>query len=205
MMFEVIATRFCHVIVLVLAGLPMIAHSAEVPVAAEATIRGGSHAESDQSELGFGYLHVKYSDNVENARKSYFHFDVSALEGDLDKPAKFTVELKSHHKQAVHVWALRQKYDGFDAEITWNAAQANDANSNDMETRGRFTAARLGPRILAHGGSRSSIEVEIETLSSIVHDGSVTIVITGVDHHENDAGGLRLKPGSAKLELVEPE
>ena len=64
----------------------------------EATVRGGAYAAQDQDEVAAGYIHVKYSSDVNNARKAYFRLPVLLFSrGELEP---FIIILESLRPEA---------------------------------------------------------------------------------------------------------
>ena len=120
-------------------------------VTTEAFVRGGVNAASNQDEVTTGYIMVKYyASTFDAARKAYFQFDLGGLALDLERQATLTITSYTQaFQQRVQLWGLKQAYTNFNADITWNTAQANETNSNNLLTSGLYTAVTIGdPKLI---------------------------------------------------------
>ena len=201
----------CGGLSVVLAGAALPALGESVTVAAEATIRAGGQADVDQDESLAGYVHVKHDEVERSARHAYFQFDLSEEDVDLEAQAAFSIFIADRRDQAIRVWVLDQAYADFNDQITWNSAQGNDPNTNNLRQSGRFTATQLSDIIAVDASNTvDEVKVTIQKLAPFVFEGKITLVVTGADDSRteitNDAGGLRIAPkGSehpAKLEFA---
>lgn len=169
-----------------------------LPVAREATVRGGASASSDVDETS--YVMVKHSSDLGFARKSYFQFDLPQTGVDIDGPATFWVRFTNSYPQRVRLWGLTQEYPGFAPTMTWNTAQGNDVASNAMLAAG---AAAIGDPVWVDPGAatpRPPKAFSIPRLGDHVFGGRVTLVLCGEADAANNSSGLRLTPGAATLQ-----
>jgi hypothetical protein len=173
---------------------------------AEANIQGGTYANTNVDEGTQGYLMVKYyASPFSSARKAYFQFDLAGLNFAGSTSAVFTVSFQQYYKQNVQLWALNQSYPGFNSAVTWNTAQANDTNSNDLLTTGTFTATAIGAVTNIPASSLTPQSFVISQIGNYLQGNLLTLVLTGVATngiYTNDSGGLRITPGSATLSVV---
>jgi hypothetical protein len=178
-------------------------------VAAEAVIRGGAYANQDQDEAALGYLMVKYDNPpFDFARKTYFQFDLTGLPVDTNAAATFTVVTHTQtFRHRAQLWGLAQAYPGFHAGLTWNSAQANATNSNEMLTSGPWTAIPIGPSYLFAATASQAHQFTLPRLGDFLFEDRLVLVLTGVADSTNDAGGLRLARQQASLQVrvVPPE
>jgi hypothetical protein len=172
---------------------------------AEANIQGGTYANTNVDEAAQGYLMVKYyASPFSSARKAYFQFDLTGLNFIGSTSAVFTVGFQAYYHQNVQLWALNQSYPGFNSAVTWNTAQANDPNSNDLLTTGAFTATAIGSVTNIPVGSSVPQSFVIPQIGNYVHGNLLTLALSGVTNQvsfTNDSGGLRIALGSATLSL----
>jgi hypothetical protein len=175
-----------------------------VAESAEAFIRGGASAAVDQDEVATGYLLVKYNPSpFDLSRKAWFQFDLTGLNVNLNSQAVFTVVTHTQTFQhRAQLWGLNQGYLGFNANVTWNNAQANDSASNDLLTNGPATATILGSSILIPNTASAAYNFTIPRLGDFVFSNRVTLVLAGVNDAANDAGGLRLARTNALLQVL---
>jgi hypothetical protein len=173
---------------------------AGTPVAAarEATVRGGSHASTDQDETS--YLMVKHSGDLGFSRKTYLQFDLPAAGIDLDGPATLWLRFTNSYPQRVRLWGLRPPHGVLSAVLSWNSAPANDTASNSLLAAG---AAAIGDARWIDPGQilpRPPKPLEIPRLGDFVFDGRVTLALCGEADPANHSSGLRLEPGAATLQ-----
>jgi len=170
---------------------------------AEAFIRGGASANTDQDEAVTGYLMAKYNPSpFDTARKVYFQFDLSGLNVNPDTQAVFTVT--THTTNFAHraqLWGLNQAYPGFTPVVTWNTAQANDTASNDLLTVGPETATAIGASQWFTSATSTPYQFTVPRIGDFLFGDRVTLVLAGVLDAANDAGGLRLARASALLQV----
>jgi hypothetical protein len=176
-------------------------------VATEAFIRGGVNAPTNQDEAATGYIMVKYNASpFDSARKAYFQFDLTGLALDLNTQAVFTVTTYTQaFQQRVQLWGLKQAYTNFSADITWNAAQANETNSNNLLTSGAYTAATIGSPVLIPGTINLQRTFTLPRLGDYTWSNRVTLVLAGVadsGSETNNPGGLRLQRANATLQVL---
>lgn len=197
-------TLWMHVgMALVTTAVGLGAQAATVDVAAEATVRSGVHADTDQNEASAGYVFTKFENATGDfSRKAYYQFDLSGQDADLSKAATFSLTLRAANDHAIKVWALDQAYAGFNAGVTWNTAQANDTATNDMLTAGAFTATQIGDVIAVPGVVGGVVDVELSSLAPFVFDDKITFAVTGASDagiagFSNDSGGLRVWRGTS--------
>ncbi len=180
------------------------AASTNLSVTLEAVVQGGASANLNVDEAAAGYLHVKYSGTLDLARKTYFQFDLTGLSPEPDLGAALTVHFMSANLQRVKLWGLKQSYPGFNADVTWNTAQANHTNSNELLTSGSFTASQIGADVLIPLSGTSPYTFSIPRLGDFLFSNQVTLVLTGAADASNNAGGLRLQRGQATLTFNVP-
>jgi hypothetical protein len=169
-------------------------------LATEATVRGGASAALDVDEAAAGYLLVKYNTApYDSARKTYFQFDLGGTAADPAASATFTVGFTDTFPQRVQLWALNQAYPGFNAALTWNAAQANDTNSNHLFTNGTFTATPLGASVMLPVSGTNAHTFTVPRLGDVLRSNRVTLVLAPVNDAANNVGGLRIQRGGAVL------
>lgn len=168
--------------------------------ATEATVRGGASAAIDVDEAATGYLMVKYNAApFDSARKTYFQFDLAGVSADPAAPATFTVGFTDTFPQRVQLWALNQAYPGFNAALTWNTAQANETNSNQLLTNGTFTATPVGASVVLPASGTNAYTFTLPRLGDVLRTNRVTLVLASVNDAANNAGGLRIQRGGAVL------
>ncbi len=186
-------------------GVPALNFS-NLTVAAEAVIRGGSYGSTNIDEQADGHLFVKYeAPLIDFARKAYFQFNLTNPDVNADAPATFAVTthtVTSRHR--AQLWGLNQPYPGFNADITWNTAQANKTDSNDLLTTGEFTATPIGSSVLIPPTPSTTHSFTIPLLGDYLRDNRVTLVLSGAYDSANDVGGLRLQRASATLQVAVP-
>ena len=172
----------------------------------EAFIRGGASADTDQDEAGLGYLMVKYTTpTFDSARKAYFQFNLAGLNVIGSTSAVFTVNFQNTFKQNVQLWALNQAYPNFTASVTWNLAQANDTNSNNLLTSGALTATAVGAVTNLPASGTTPQSFILPQIGGYVQGNLLTLALCGVTNqgiYTNDSGGLRILPGSATLQVL---
>jgi len=174
---------------------------------AEAFVRGGVYAVSNQDEVATGYIMVKYyASPFDAARKAYFQFDLAGLSVDVSTQALFTVTTHTQSfQQRVQLWGLKQAYPGFNADITWNTAQANDTNSDSLLTSGTYTAAPIDAPALIPSTPSTPRAFVIPRLGDYVWSNRVTLVLAGLPDlgtETNNSGGLRLQRAGATLQVL---
>ena len=170
-------------------------------VSAEAFIRGGVNAPTNQDEIATGHLPVKYSANLDFSRKTYFQFDLSGLSVNVNTSATFTVTTAESRAYRVQLWGLSQSYPGFNANITWNSAQANNTNSNDLLISGPSTASSIVASYIFPAQSPRAYAFTIPNSGNFIASNRVTLAFSGLDDPTNDSGGLRLALNSAQLQV----
>ncbi len=168
-------------------------------VAREAIIRGGTSAALDVDEVAAGYLMVKYSSSLNNARKAYFQFDLPSSGVDLNAPASFTLRFAENLEQGVQLWALNGAYPEFSSAITWNNALANDPSNNSMLTGPNATTAVGAPVLIDPGTGLNPFTFVLPKLGDFVFSNRLTLVLSGVDNVLNDSQGIRISRTSASL------
>jgi VCBS repeat-containing protein len=175
-----------------------------LPAAAEAFIRGGGNANSDQDEVATGYLMVKHIEpGLDLARKAYFQFNLSGVSLNANTAATFTVTTHTQtFRHRAQLWGLNQDYPAFNATITWNSAQANETNSNNLLTAGAFTASPIGNSHLFPGTALLAHDFTVARLGDFLFNERVTLALSGVADATNDAGGLRLARTNATLQVL---
>lgn len=172
-------------------------------VANEAFIRGGANAGTDQDEAALGYVMVKYvGPPYDNARKAYFQFALGPLVVSTGTSAVFTVHFTAGNQQRVQLWGLNQAYPDFSSALTWNAAQANDTNSNDLLATGAATAGMIGEPVLIPLTGTTPYDFTVTNLENFVHGGRVTLALSGLNDAANHTSGLRLQRTNATLQLL---
>lgn len=176
--------------------------STNVAVSAEAFIRGGAYADTNPDEAATGYLMVKYNASLDLSRKTFLRFDVSALSPNNASDAALTINFVTSFKHAVQLWCLDQPWGTFNSDVTWNSAQANEAASNDMLQSGPFTATRIGSSTLMPMSGMEPFTFTVPDFAQRIPNSFPVFVLTGVADQENNAGGLRIEPGSATLTLL---
>ncbi len=169
--------------------------STNATVVAEANIRGGTSAGSDVDEVTANYVIVKYyTPPYDLARKAYFQFNFTGLDLDMDAAATLTFNFNSTGKQRVQLWGLNQDYPAFNSFITWNTAQANDINSNDLLTTGALSATAIGGSVVLPVSGTAPFSFTIPRMGDFVFNNRATFVLSGVDDSvNNSAGGLRIQ------------
>ncbi|MEY4387618.1 MAG: hypothetical protein RLY20_2901, partial [Verrucomicrobiota bacterium] len=173
-------------------------------VATEAFVRGGTSAALDQDEVTTGYIMVKYNATpFDSARKAYFQFNLAGLNVNVSTGATLTVTTHTNaFRHSAQLWGLSQAYPGFTDTITWNSAQANETNSNDLLTNGVFYAQRLGAPFVFPASNSTPFNFGVSNLSGFLLSNRVTFAFTGVYDALNDAGGLRLARTNAVLQVL---
>ena len=169
-----------------------------------ANIRGGAYATSNVDEVAQGYLMVKYySSPFDNARKAYFQFNLSGLNVQTNTNATFTVTTStSTYAQRTQLWGLNQAYSGLNTGGTWNTAQANDTNSDNMLANGTFTATAIGASQFINVTASTAYAFTIPIIGSYLTNNLVTLVLSGVDDANDNSGGLRLTLTNATLQVL---
>jgi hypothetical protein len=187
-------------------GARLVALTADTPadtgvavVAREAVIRGGTSAALDLDEAAAGYLMVKFSSSLNNARKAYFQFDLPSSGVDLNAPANFTLRFTENLKQGIQLWALNGVYPGFSPAITWNNALANDPSNNGMLTGPNAATAVGAPVLINAGAGLIPYTFALPRLGDFVFSNRLTLVLSGVDDVLNDSQGIRISRASASL------
>ncbi len=173
-------------------------------VNAEAFVRGGSNGDNDQDEVATGYILIKHYDSpYDSSRKAYFQFDLAGKGADLETQAIFSVTTHTvNAAQRVQLWALNQAYTNFSAGITWNNAQANALDSNDLLTNGPLHATRIGEPVLFTSTASSTYTFTIPRLGDYAFSNRITFGLSGVEDAANSAGGLRLARNNASLQIT---
>ncbi len=180
------------------------ATTTNLSVALEAVVQGGASANLNVDEAAAGYLHVKYSAALDLSRKTYFQFDLTGLSPEPGLGATLIVHFTAANLQRVKLWGLKQSYPGFNANVTWNTAQANHTDSNDLLSSGSFTASHIGADVLIPLNGTSPYTFPIPRLGDFLFSNQVTLVLAGVADASNNAGGLRLQRGQATLTFNVP-
>jgi len=162
-------------------------------VTIEATVQGGTSADLNVDEAAAGYIQVKYGVTPTYATKAYFQFDLTGMNPDPNLGATFTVTFRSTFLHRVKLWGLKQAYPGFNTNITWNTAQANDIDSNELLTSGSFTASRIGPEVLLPLSGTNPYTFVIPKLGTFLLGNKITFVLTGVDDTYSSSAGLRIR------------
>jgi hypothetical protein len=172
-------------------------------VSAEAFVRGGDGADTNPDEAGTGYIMVKhYPPPFSLARKAYFEFDLSGLNADFNTQAVFTVQFQANFKHRVQFWGLDQPYPAFNENITWNTAQANETNSNDLLTNGPLTGTKVGASAFIPVTGTTPYTFTVPRLGDFVFDNRLVLVLSGVDDANNNAGGLRILRTNSTLQVL---
>jgi hypothetical protein len=179
----------------------VVAANTNLSVAVEAVVQGGASANLNVDEAAAGYLHVKYSAALDLSRKTYLQFDLTGVNPAPDQGATLTVYFTASNLQRVKLWGLKQSYPGFSSSVTWNTAQANNTNSNDLLSSGSFTASQIGADVLIPLSGTNPYTFSIPRLGDFLFSNQVTLVLTGAADASNNAGGLRLQRGQATLTL----
>ena len=169
----------------------------------EAFVRGGANAATDQDEIATGYLMIKYNPSpFDTSRKAYFDFDLSGRDVNVNTAATFTVTTHTTtFRHRAQLWGLDQAYPGFNANITWNTAQANDTTSNDLLVAGPETATPIGASFSFSSAASTTYDFAVPNIGDFLLDDHVVLVFTGADDPINNAGGLRLALASAFLQV----
>ena len=169
-----------------------------------ANIRGGAYGTSNVDEVAQGYIMVKYYPApYDSARKAYFQFNLSGLNVQTNTNAVFTVTTSTTtFAQQAQLWALNQAYGGFNPGITWNTAQANDTNSDNMLTSGTFTATAIGASQFFNGTPSTAYSFTIPQIGNYLAGNQVTLALSGVDNPNDTSGGLRLTLTGATLQVL---
>jgi hypothetical protein len=136
------------------------------------------------------------------ARKAYFEFDLSGLNADFNTQAVFTVQFQANFKHRVQLWGLDQPYPAFNENITWNTAQANETNSNDLLTIGPLTGTQVGASVFIPVTGTTPYAFTIPRLGDFVFDNRLVLVLSGVDDANNNAGGLRILRTNSTLQVL---
>jgi hypothetical protein len=135
----------------------------------------------------------------DSARKTYFQFDLASAAPDPNAPATFTVGFTDTFPQRVQLWALNQAYPGFTTAMTWNAAPANETNSNSLLTNGTYTATPLGGPVTLPVSGTNAYTFTLPRLGDLLRSNRVTLVLSAVNDAGNNAGGLRLQRAASVL------
>ncbi|MDB6125497.1 MAG: hypothetical protein JWQ71_4490 [Pedosphaera sp.] len=187
------ASATVHVTVYSSSGSQLI--STNIVDSIEANIQSGTSADSDVDEATPNYLIIKYYPPTGNlARKAYFQFDLTGLDLNTNSPATFRITSTNTYR--VQLWGLNQAYPNFNSTITWNNAQANDINSNDLLTSGQFTGSAINSPVLLSTGTYN---FTIPRLGDFLFNNRVTLVISAVDDAANSMGGMRIRRQNASL------
>ena len=175
-----------------------------LPVATEANIRGGSYATTPIDEIAQGYLMVKFDDSaLAYSRKGYFQFDLAGLNVFDNTSATFVVTSSSvNFEQRAQLWGLNQAYSDFTTNATWDSAQANDTNSDDLLTNGTFTATPIGASQLLSGSTSVAYTFTVPVIEDYLVNNQVTLALSAVNDPDDNSGGLRLAPFSAVLQVL---
>ena len=167
-------------------------------VSTEAFIRGGANAGSDQDEAGTGYLMVKYDTTpFTSARKAYFQFDLTGLNVNTATQAVFTINFLSIYQQKVQLWALNQAYPSFSSVVTWNSAQANDPNSDNLLASGAFSATAIGGLTNLPASGTTPQSFVLSPLASFIQSNRVTLALSSAA--DLNSSGLRILRTNAVL------
>lgn len=175
-----------------------------LPLRAEANIRGGASAATDVDEIAQGYLMVKYNPApFDAARKAYFQFDLADLAVNVNTAATFTVTTHtSAFRHRAQLWGLNQAYADFSSSLTWNTAAANELTSNQFLTNGAFQARPLGTSFLFSYAASTAYSFTIPRIGDYLFGNRVTLAFSGVEDALNDAGGLRFARATAVLQVL---
>lgn len=172
-------------------------------VRTEAFVRGGSSAGTNPDEVATGYIMVKHdTPPFDFARKAYFEFDLAGLNVDVNTQAVFTVHFQNTFKHRVQLWGLNQAYPGFDANITWNNAQANETNSNNLLVAGAFTAAPIGSSVFIPVSGTTPFAFTVPRLGDFVFNNRIVLVLSAVEDPNNNVGGLRILRTNSTLQAL---
>ena len=175
-------------------------------VATEAFVRGGASATQDQDEVTTGYLMVKYNASpFDTSRKAYFQFDLAGLSLAPNTPAVFTVSFQANFKQNVQLWALNQAFLDFAPTLTWNTAQANDTESNNLLGGGAFNATTVGVGTNIPTSGTSPVSLAVPAIGNYVLGNRVTLAMSGspdAGSFVNNSGGLRMLRTNATLRVL---
>ena len=175
-------------------------NESSITVTREATVSSGT-PDADVNEATADYLMIKYHEPLTASRKAYFQFDVGGLAVDASGSATFTLLFTNSSRQKVRLWALNQTYAGFSSTVTWNSAQANETTSNSVLTSGAFTATPIGSGALIPLSGSTPVAFTIPNIGSHIHNGRITLVLTGEPDALNNSAGLRCSRNAATLSL----
>ncbi len=179
---------------------------ADVPVIAEAFVRGGASANTDQDEAATGYVMVKYDVSpFDNARKAYFQFDLTGMNLNTSTQAVFTINFLNSNQQNVQLWSLNQPYTNFTSTVMWNAVTANDTGSDNLLTNGPYTATPIGSFTNIPVSGTLPQGFILSPLSNFIQGNRVTLALTGVINqgiYVNNTGGLRILRTNAVLTVL---
>jgi hypothetical protein len=170
----------------------------------EADIWGGTNATTNVNLVAQGYVMVKYYPSpFGSARKAYFQFALPKVSLQTNTNAVFTVTTSTQtFAYDAQLWALNQDYPGFDTNVTWNTAEANDTNSDNLLTNGAYTATAIGGPLFFPGADSTAYSFTVPVIGNYSFNNRVTLVLTGVDNTNDNSGGLRLALGSATLQVL---
>jgi len=170
----------------------------------EADIWGGTNAATNVNLVAQGYIMIKYYPSpFGSARKAYFQFYLPGVNLQTNTNAVFTVTTSAQtFAYDAQLWALNQDYPGLNTNVTWNTAEANDTNSDNLLTNGAYTATAIGAPLFFPGATSTAYSFMIPAIGSYLFNNRVTVVLTGVDNTNDNSGGLRLALGSATLQVL---
>ena len=177
-----------------------ISYWTNVLVTTEAFIRGGTNSNTDQDEVGTGYIMVKYDTTpFTAARKAYFQFDLTGLNVNTATQAVFTINFLNNYQQNVQLWSLNQPYTNFSSVLTWNNAQANDTNSDNLLTSGAFTATAVGSLTNLPSSGTTPQSFVLLPLASFIQSNRVTLALSSAA--DLNSSGLRILRTNATLQV----
>lgn len=169
----------------------------------QATVRGGASANLDIIEgtptgtagvpsAQLGTVTVKFAGApFDSARKHYVKIDLTGQNPNTNGPlyVQYT-GVSASGAQTVQLWSLDQDYPGFNANLTWNTAQANDTTSGSgMITGGGFTATPYQRFNSAGGAATTSHTLHGGPWGQLIRSGNnLYLVFTSVvDVNSNGA------------------
>jgi VCBS repeat-containing protein len=175
-------------------------------VSAEAVVRGGASAAVDQDEATAGYILVKYYDSpFDSSRKAYFQFDLTGFNVNGNTQAILTLGFQGAYTQNVKLWALNQPYPGFTPAVTWNTAQANDLNSNDLLIGGQYSATPVSSVTNLPVSGTLPVSLSVRNIGNYIHSNRVTLALCGAPDgggYTNNVAGLRMLRANATLQVL---
>ncbi len=166
-----------------------------------AVIRGGASQNTDINETESPFNMVKYSAApFDTSRKLYALIDLAGEKPNTNGPLWILYNTAANsQRQDVQVWSLSQPYPGFNSQITWNTAQANDTNSGGgLLTSGPLTAIPYQRFLSATAGNVVDQTHQLNgPWGQMIVDGKILLVLSSVTNVADN--GFRMADGTLRI------